>query len=174
MSFKDFTEFFKLPLNVFASLSIVTGGILFLPENIIKKLYMLDFRNKFGFVISIIFMISITLLLVLFISHMYKNFYNKRINKKLNKIRYNFLLNADKQKVKTIKEFIKDDTHTLTMVYHDGLTVELQYHDVIQLAGNNQLVQFSDFGDDMYVKFFLQPWVIKMIEESEELKQKYK
>ena len=52
---------FKLPLKIMVALCISSGLILFLPKNIIEKLYMSSFRDDFGFILGIIFIGSLTL-----------------------------------------------------------------------------------------------------------------
>ena len=65
MKFKDFIEFIKLPPNILAAISLVSGTILFGNDELIKRLYMTNFRNDYGFVVSTIFLISISILIVL-------------------------------------------------------------------------------------------------------------
>ena len=80
-------------------------------------------------------------------------------------------------KTALIKEFIKQKDHTLNLPTNNGVTVELNSLQVISFAGNMQPVTFGDIfdGDEntMYVNYFLQPWVINLIEKEEVLKEKY-
>ena len=66
-NFKEFLEILKLPPSILSALMIVSGLILILPEDVIKKLYMYEFRNNYGFAISIIFLVSLAILVVLII-----------------------------------------------------------------------------------------------------------
>ena len=173
MKAKDFLDFLKLPPNILAAISLVTGIILFAPVTFLKKLYMVVFCDKFGFVISIIFLVSSAILLILLISIIYKMVKEKIENKKLKKAKIKYLLNAEPSKVKLIKEFIKESTHTLQISANNGLTVELLHFGIITLAGNTQSVDF-DYNDEMYLRYFLQPWVIILINQNAELMEKYK
>lgn len=58
-NFKEFLEILKLPPSILSALMIVSGLILILPEDVVKKLYMYEFRNNYGFAISLIFLISL-------------------------------------------------------------------------------------------------------------------
>lgn len=169
---KDFLEFLKLPPNILTAVSIVAGIIIFIPDKLAKKIYMLDFRNNYGFVISIIFLISISILIVLLFTNICKKIKNKIDNNKLKKGRTKYLLNVDKTKAKLIKAFIKEETHTLKLNQNDGLTQELSYFGIISLAGSTQAVDFG-YDNEMYLYYFLQPWVINLINSNDELIKKY-
>ncbi len=172
MKVKDFLEFLKLPPNILFAISLVTGMILFLPKDIVSKIYMLDFRNKYGFIISIVFLLSSSILVAFLISIIYKKIKEIINNKLLKKSRIKYLLNAEPSKVRLIKEFIKQDTHTMKINSNDGLTVELSYYGLISTAGNTQAVDFG-YSNEMYLMYFLQPWVINLIKENEDLRKKY-
>lgn len=51
---KDFVDFLKLPPYILGALAVASGILLFLPDKVIKKLYMIEFRDKYGFTIGII------------------------------------------------------------------------------------------------------------------------
>lgn len=51
---KEILKILKTPYILITHV-LASGLILFLPDNIINKMYMLDFRNKFGFVLGLIF-----------------------------------------------------------------------------------------------------------------------
>lgn len=176
-SFKEFFEIFKLPPSILTAISIVTGLILFLPEKIINVFYLLDFKNKYGSFIGIVFIISITMLFVLIIIWSAKKIIEKYKSKRIIKMRIKYLKGLDENKTALIKEFIKQKDHTLNLPTNNGVTVELNSMQVISFAGNMQPVTFGDIfdGDEntMYVNYFLQPWVINLIEKEEVLKEKY-
>ena len=173
MKVKDFINFLKLPPNILFAISLVSGAILFVSDSIIAKLYMADFRNKYGFAIAIVFLISTSILIILFSTTVIKKLKKKNENKKLKKAQIKYLLDAEPYKVKMIQGFIKNKTHTLQVNANDGLTVELSHFGIISMAGSTQPVDFG-YGNELYLNYFLQPWVIKLIDSNEELKKKYK
>lgn len=85
MTWKDFIDFYKLPHNILGVLSIVSGALLLLPDKIIEKFYMIGFRDKYGFAIGIIFLISTDILIVLLGDKIYQYFHDKIILKKYEK-----------------------------------------------------------------------------------------
>ena len=176
-SFKEFLEIFKLPPSILAAISIVTGLILFLPEKIIDVFYLLDFKNKYGPVIGMAFIISVTMLIVLIVMWTVKKLINNYKSKKYIKKTIKYLVELDNNKTNLIKKFIKQADHTLQLPTNNGTTVELSSNNIISLAGGTQPVSFGDIfdGDEntMYLNYFLQPWVIQLIEKESILLEKY-
>lgn len=156
---------------------IESGLILILLEDVIKKLYMYDFRNNYGFAISIIFLISFAILIVLIIMWGSKKIIEKMKYKKLKEKRIKYLLELDATKTHLISQFIKEREHTLSLATNSGNTIELSSYGVISPTENTQLVTFRDIftGDEntMYINYFLQPWVIKLIKDDEKLNNKF-
>ncbi|GAE48415.1 super-infection exclusion protein B [Mesobacillus boroniphilus] len=60
----DIKELLTLPPKILAALAVGTGLILFLPNDIIDKLYLVLFKEKFGFVLGITFTVSVSILLM--------------------------------------------------------------------------------------------------------------
>lgn len=172
MKVKDFIEFIKLPPNILAAVSVVAGIILFIPDKLAKKMYIYDLRNDYGVIVSIVFLISFSILIVLLTTLIYKKNDKNIKYRLLKKKQIKYLLNAEKSKVKLLKNFIKAETHTLQINQNDGLTVELAHFGFISMAGSTQAVDFG-YNNEMYVIYFLQPWVINLINENDELKKIY-
>lgn len=80
---KDFVDFLKLPPNILGALAVASGILLLLPDKVIKKLYMTEFRDKYGFTIGIIFIVSLSILIILLVLKIYHFFNDKRLNKKV-------------------------------------------------------------------------------------------
>lgn len=177
-NFKEFLEILKLPPSILSALMIVSGLILILPEDVVKKLYMYEFRNSYGFAISLIFLISLSILVVLVIMWSARKIIEKIKYKKLKEKRTKYLLELNDEKTHLINQFIKEKEHTLSLATNSGITVELSSYGLISPACNTQLVTFGDIftGDEntMYINYFLQPWVINLIKENDELKKKFK
>lgn len=172
MNFKDFLDFFKLPPHTLFALALGTGLVLFLPDSIISKLYLLNFRNNCGWVISLIFIISFTLLVTIIVVKIGKKLYDKILYRKLKKKRIKYLKELDKVKTQTIKEFLKEEDQTLTLNYNNGVTQQLLHMYVIQMAGNTQPT-YVELDNSMPIAYFLQPWVSKIIDEDQYLKTKF-
>lgn len=133
---------------------------------------MYEFRNNYGFIVSLVFLVSFSILIILLVTTINKYVLKKYKNRKLMNKRKKYLLEVDKTKLKIIKNFIKNDTHTLKLNQNDGLTQEFLFYGMISMAGSTQAVDFG-YDNEIYLYYFLQPWVIKLINENEELKKKY-
>jgi len=172
-SIKDFLDFLKLPPNILAALAIASGLILFLPEDGLRMLHVIELRDNFGYIIGPIFIVSTVLLAVLLLSSGYKAIATKFYLWRAEKHAAKYLLNADGIKVEVIKTFLADETHTIQLPMNDGLVIELSHLEMISLAGNTQMVH-SQFGQPIEAYYFLQPWVVSLIQENPELCKKYK
>ena len=97
--------------------------------------------------------------------------------KKLKEKRIKYLQELDSTKTQLINRFIKEKENTLSLATNSGITIELSSYGLISPAGNTQLVTLGDMftGDEntMYINYFLQPWVIKLIKDDEGLKNKF-
>lgn len=166
---KDFIDFLKLPPNILGALAVASGVLLFLPDKIAKKLYIMAFRDKYGFTIGIIFVISTAILMILLISKIYHYFHDKRESKKLVEAQTKYLKSMNPEQIAVIREFLNEPTHTLLLPYNNGLVIELQHFYIITPAGQTHLVDMSN----PQIQYFLQPWVIQRIKNNEELRQKF-
>lgn len=166
---KDFIDFLKLPPNILGALSIASGALLLLPDKIAEKLYMIDFRDKYGFTIGIIFVVSTAILIVLLGSKIYHYFHDKSTSKKLVEAQTKYLKQMKPEQVAVIREFINEPTHTLPLPYNNGLVIELQHLQIVTPAGQTHLVNMLD----PQINYFLQPWVMQRISGDDELRQKF-
>ena len=145
---KNIVDFLKLPPRILGALSVASGLLLFLPNVIIEKLYMTSFRDKYGFAIGIVFVVSTSILVVFLVVI---------IAKKI------------KDKVELIRYLLNEPTHTAMLPMHDGVVLELQHFYVIFPAGSTHVVNMAD----PQINYFLQPWVIEEIDGDPELKAKF-
>ena len=166
---KDFVDFLKLPPNILGALAVASGILLLLPDKVIKKLYMIEFRDKYGFTIGIIFIVSLSILIILLVLKIYHFFNDKRLNKKVAEGQLKYLRNMSREKVMLVNAFLQERTHTLELPVNDGLVIELQHFGIITPAGQTHLVSMPD----PRIKYFLQPWVENKIRSDDELIRKF-
>ncbi len=167
---KEISKILKTPY-ILITLALASGLILFLPNSIISRMYMIDFRDKFGFVLGLLFWFSITLLMVMIGANIYKKYENKRINKKVQESITKFLKNIrNKAEIEVITELLKEDDYTLELPINSGIIIKLQHYCIIAPAGNNHFVEMNN----PCIPYFVQPGVFKAIESDEELQRKFK
>ncbi len=167
---REISKFIKTPYFLI-TFALSSGLILFLPDDIINKMYMLDFRSQFGFILGLIFWFSITLVIILLVFKVYKRYENKRLNKKVQEGIKRFLLNMkNKAEIEVITQMLKENDYTLELPINSGVVLKLQHYYIITPAGNSHFVEMNN----PCIPYFLQPGVFKAIEGNKELQKKFK
>lgn len=67
----DIVNLLKLPAKVMFAIALASGLVLFFPDHVIQKMYMVLFKNKYGFTIGIVFYISLSITVVSFLAFIY-------------------------------------------------------------------------------------------------------
>lgn len=137
---KEISKLLKAPYILFALL-FASGLILFLPDNVIKKMYMFDFRDKFGFIIGIIFVLSLVFLILLSVKYIYDKYSNKKFTENVTK--YLIEMNNN-DKIEIIKQMLAEDDHTLELPTNNGIVIELQQLSIITPAGTYHCVDLNN------------------------------
>lgn len=166
---KNIVDFLKLPPRILGALTVASGLLLFLPDEIIEKLYMASFRNNYGFTIGIVFVVSSSILAGFLVVSIAKKIKDNYDNKQLKKAQIAYLRRIDGNKVELIKYLLNKSAHTAMLPIHDGAVLELQHFYVILPAGSTHSVNMAD----PRINYFLQPWVIERIDGDSELKAKF-
>ena len=78
-------------MEITKTMPIASGTLLFLPQKLAQKFYIINFREKYGFTIGIVFLISTALLIVLLLSKIFHFFYDKYASKKLGTAQIKYL-----------------------------------------------------------------------------------
>lgn len=167
----NIADFFKLPNKIMASLAIASGMILFLPDTIVEKMYMMDFRNKFGFATGLIFIVSFSILLITSLATCYKYFLRKYLMIKF-KVTAKKRLNAlDTYQKALIYDLYCEYNHTDELPLHDGAVNFLEHSMMIAKATTQYMV--SDLNNACF-PYMLQPWVISKLQKDTELLSSFK
>ncbi|MGX9933485.1 superinfection exclusion B family protein [Virgibacillus salarius] len=159
----NISEILNLPTTIMAALSLASGILLFSPTSILEQMFMLEFRDKYGFIIGIVFIVSVCILIVNLIYQTAKSISNAKAKR-------NFYANAEKrlQRLNNYQKAIiyalyQEDNRTLPLPLHDGSVLELEQNYMIGKATSQYMV--SDLNNALF-PYLLQPWV------SEELSNK--
>lgn len=167
----NIVDFFKLPNKIMASLALASGMILFLPDTMVEKMYMMDFRNKFGFATGLIFIVSFSILLITSLATCYKYFLHKYLMIKF-KVTAKKRLNAlDTYQKALIYDLYCEDNHTDELPLHDGAVNFLEHSMMIAKATTQYMV--SDLNNACF-PYMLQPWVISKLQKDTELLSSFK
>lgn len=159
-------EFLKLPTRIVVSIAIGVGLLLFLPDILLDKIYILSFREEYGFILGITFIITFTISFVSISLSLYSYYKNKKRNKWFIETagkRINDL--SDYQKA-VIFMLYQENNHTFELPIKDGGIKILEHNLIIQKATTQ--VFLSD-TNDIRIPYFLQVWVINEIKNNDYL-----
>ncbi|WP_144481386.1 superinfection exclusion B family protein [Cytobacillus oceanisediminis] len=152
----NISEILTLPTTIMAALSLASGILLFSPTSLLDQMFMLDFRDKYGFIIGLVFIVSVCILIVNLIYQTVKSMSNVKAKR-------NFYANAEKrlQKLNDYQKAIiyalyQEDNRTLPLPLHDGSVLELEQNYMIGKATSQYMV--SDLNNALF-PYLLQPWV---------------
>ena len=143
----------KLPLKIMVALCISSGLILFLPNNIIQKLYMLSFRENFSFILGIIFILSLSIILCTMVVAI-ANYIINKIRDIIIIIKRNKIIeNLDSFEKDLIIRLYKQDDKTLDIPYDSGTAKKLTSWGLISPVHSTNYIDLLD----PVVPYFLQP-----------------
>lgn len=162
---KMIPELLKLPVKIITALCIASGLILFLPNNIINKLYMINFKNSYGFVIGIIFVITLSIVACYLIFYLAPIIWNKLTHKhktkKIKARRKEIMDNLNDNEREIINELMKQPDNTLELPFNTGIVKKLTYYNIISPTSSENYVDLFE----PIIPYFLQPWVFDYINE---------
>lgn len=167
----NFMDFLKLPTKIMVALGLASGMILFLPDSIIVRMYMGEFREKYGFIIGSIFIISLCILIITSAIAIYNVFKEKYISKKVKKNSEKFLVSLDIFKKAIVYGMYIEEDHTEVLPLNSGAVVYLESMLVIGKVANQY---FVDDITNLTFPYMLQPWVIEKLQNDNELLLSYK
>lgn len=162
----NLADFFKLPTKIMFALALASGLVLFLPDSIVTKMYMIDFRDKYGFVIGLLFLISFSIIVVTFFVGVYKYFSHLYFMKKFRATAKERLQKLDNYQKAIVYGLYMEDNHTGELPLHDGAVKLLKQNIIITETTNQYAV--SDLNNAVF-PYMLQPWAIEELQKDSEL-----
>ncbi|MED4016291.1 superinfection exclusion B family protein [Sutcliffiella cohnii] len=150
-------EILTLPTTIMAALSLASGILLFSSTTILEKMFMIDFRDNYGFIIGIVFIVSLSILIVNLIYKIAKSISDARAKKYFYETAEKRLLKLNNYQKAIIYELYQQDNRTLPLPLHDGAVLELEQHIMIGKATTQYMV--SDLNNASF-PYLLHPWVV--------------
>lgn len=143
-----------------ATLLLSSGALLFSPDTILGKAYLLDIRDSYGSIIGTIFLVSgllVLLLLCIFIGRWVLALINKNKRAKARREIIKSLNDAEKR---IVMEMYNCPSRSLILNMAESITNLLEAKQVIARGSYFSSVD----GDDLTCfSYYLQPWAIKYI-----------
>lgn len=159
-------DFFKLPTKIIFAITIATAIILFLPDSIVEKIYMEQFRDRYGFLIGVIFLVSLSILIVALIVALFNYARNKYFWRKFKKDAPERLRKLDDYQKYIVYKLFSEKNHTSELPLHDGAVQLLKQNFIIVEATSNYAV--SDLNNAKF-PYLLQPWVVEELQKDQSL-----
>ena len=149
----DLIELLKLPPVILAAITLASGIVLLLPDDLASKLYMSNFRSQYGFAISLTFLVSFSILICYLIVAIAKSIKDNIKAKKVVHIQENIARNLDEYEKDIMREFMRSSDRTVLLPMNTGIVRTLQHKMLIAPAGSTHLVDMS-----FEIPFLIQPW----------------
>lgn len=130
---------------------------------------MSNFRDKYGFIIGIIFLVSASILIVSFGYWLFRLLRNKWLEKKFYETGEKRLNDLNDYQKAIIYGLYQEDNRTAPLPLHDGAVSELEYHVMIGKVSSTQMVNMMNPA----ISYMLQPWVIWKLDENQELRTSF-
>jgi len=162
----DIKEILTLPTTVMAALTLASGILLFSPETLLATMYMTEFRNSYGFIIGIVFIVSLSILIVNLIYTIAKVISHTRAKKHFYATAEKRLRKLNNYQKTIIFALSQEDNRTLPLPLHDGAVLELEQNKMIGKASSQYMV--SDLNNALF-PYLLHPWVSDELNNKPEL-----
>jgi hypothetical protein len=105
----------KIPTKLFVLLTIISGGLLFIPKSLLENLHLNEFENDYGKYFGIIFLISAGIVLLNFSIWLVKTILGHFVKKKYKKFAIKNLKELDPHEKAVIREFFINHKNSLEM-----------------------------------------------------------
>lgn len=159
-------EILTLPTTIMAALTLASGILLFSPTALIEQMYMIDFREKYGFIIGIVFIVSISILIVNIIYQTSTAISNAKSKKQFYATAEKRLQKLNSYQKAIIYALYQQDNRTLPLPLHDGAVLELEQNIMVGKATTQYMV--SDLNNALF-PYLLQPWVVDELNSKTDL-----
>ena len=157
-----FLKILNIPLKILLpSVCVFTGLILFLPEKVLNKLYLYEWKNENGFVLGLFFIISLTLILI-YVLYFVIKFVRRKVN----------LIFRKRRSFKSLKELNGVELSIIAYVYSSpNYTSVFDYNQPIikgllergyLYTGSQQLVY--DYIEGIKLNVMLMPNIIECLD----------
>jgi Super-infection exclusion protein B len=163
-------EILTLPTNIMIALIMASGIILFSPEVFLNKIFMFDFREKYGFSIGLIFVLAVSVTLINLFYNITNSISTSKKKKKLfEKMKNKLTELTDYQKAIVFGLFQEDD-HTHELPLYNFHVKELERYKIIGKAASQYYI--SNPNNPLF-PYLLQPWVINELNTNQALQEDY-
>ena len=142
-SFSDLIDFSKVPIKIFWLFVIVSGILLFAPDQFLEQLKLTEFESNYGMYFGIIFIVCVAFIILSLIYFIFKKINSFFFRKKLIKQLKEKLKNLDPSEQSVLREFMITQRSTLS--------IPMDHPVVSGLLDKYILIRKSNIGMGMYL-----------------------
>ena len=158
----DLIEFLKLAPKYFLPILLFSGFIIFFPSSWLVYLSLDELISNYRWIFSLVFLLSLSLILSGAIVQMYERVIKMKDNRNLKKNMTNKLENLSLRQKEVLRELISGDKKTISLPYNDGEVKELEIYNIIYRASNIS-------KGHVYFDYNLQPLAGVLINKNKDL-----
>jgi hypothetical protein len=129
-------EFLKLPTKLIASLCLVSGLLVLLPVEYLKKLHLENIETQYGTIIGITFLISSALLILELIIWVGNKIRIAWLRSKLSKTALKALNQLDSKEISVLREFYIQEQSTLLLPMNHPVVAGLIEKGILEQVGS--------------------------------------
>ena len=164
---KTFDNFKKITPALVA-VAILTGLVLFLPENLLKKMSLDELPVLWNRIIGIVFLLSVALISTMIVFSLISHITEKRRNKRIRVNLKKKLQTLSPRQKAIVIQLMRSDDKTITLDKNSGDTIYLV---------NNLFLHMPEqaftlgWNNKMILTYVPQPWLLDLYNEEPELFQ---
>ena len=156
--FNTIFKFLQKPSPFLFVISLVTSILIFTSDNLLGKIFILEFRNKFSLYIGIIFLVSTLLILLYFFIWIYSKIKKYFSEQKKYRIQLEYLLYLNKEQLKTVVGMYYREGQCANLDITQSTVYLLERYSIIGRASNMA-------SSGRWFSYYLQPWVVDYIDK---------
>ena len=165
ISSKVFDNFKKLTPALF-SLAIISGLLLFLPENILKKMALDNLPDTLKMIIGVVFLLCVALIVTIVLFSLFSKLSYKRKYRQFKKNQKKKLVNLSPQQRRIIHKLMHSNDKSIQLDANSGDTIYLKTNLFIHQP---QQIFSVGFDNEMILTYVPEPWLIDLYSEEPEL-----
>lgn len=162
----NLTDILNLPVKIMSALTLASGFLLLLPKRFLAKLYLTPFIDKYGFIIGLVFIISLAILLVTLVIQIFNHLSDKKNKKWFYDTASERLMKLSPYEKSIVLILYENANYTHLLPVHDGAVKKIKADFIISEAATQYAV--ADLNNAKF-PYFLQPWVVNELQKNNEL-----
>lgn len=162
----NITDVLNLPVKIMSALTLASGFLLLLPKKFLAKLYLTPFIDKYGFIIGLVFIISLAILLVTLIIQIFNHLSEKKKKKWFYDTASERLMKLSPYEKVIVLILYENANYTHLLPIHDGAVKKIEGDFIIGKVASQYAV--ADINNAKF-PFLLQPWVVSELQKNEDL-----